>query len=176
MLLSAVEAAGAPPDATVSLTLSDDAELAMLNAAHMGKSGPTDVLSFPLAATGPLPRASRAGPGSAHGRSMGSRCRRASRLHLGDVIVSVERAIEQASSGAGGQTSDVRWAPADELRLLITHGGLHICGWDHADAEEEGAMRALERADRRRLAAVATASAGLGRRRGVARAGCPRAG
>jgi len=39
----------------------------------------------------------------------------------------------------------VRWSPADELRLLITHGGLHLCGWDHARPEEEAAMRALER-------------------------------
>ena len=33
---------------------------------------------------------------------------------------------------AGGQTGDVRWDAADELRLLVTHGVLHICGWDHA--------------------------------------------
>ena len=32
----------------------------------------------------------------------------------------------------------------DELRLLAIHGTLHICGWDHADPEEEAAMRALE--------------------------------
>ena len=38
----------------------------------------------------------------------------------------------------------MRWAPADELRLLITHGGLHLCGWDHAQPEEEAAMRTLE--------------------------------
>jgi len=36
--------------------------------------------------------------------------------------------------------------PADELRLLLVHGVLHLCGWDHADAAEEAAMRALERA------------------------------
>lgn len=143
VLISAVDVAGAPSDATVSLILSDDAELAMLNEAHMGKSGPTDVLSFPLMPPGLFPehpgldQAGRAEvddfplpPGEA--------------IHLGDIIVSVERAIEQANAGTGGQTSDVRWAPADELRLLITHGGLHLCGWDHADPVEEAAMRALE--------------------------------
>jgi probable rRNA maturation factor len=67
------------------------------------------------------------------------------RTHLGDVVVSVERAVEQADQGRGGQTGDVRWQPADELRLLVTHGVLHICGWDHADPVEEAAMRALEK-------------------------------
>jgi probable rRNA maturation factor len=26
----------------------------------------------------------------------------------------------------------------------VTHGALHICGWDHADPDEEREMRALE--------------------------------
>jgi probable rRNA maturation factor len=144
VLAAAVIAAGAPDGATVALTLSDDGELAALNAEHMGKEGPTDVLSFPLlppsafpAHPGQDPAAREAvdtfpvPPGEAP--------------HLGDVIVSVERAIEQAQAGVGGQTSDVRWAPSDELRLLITHGGLHLCGWDHAEPTEEAAMRTLER-------------------------------
>ena len=66
-------------------------------------------------------------------------------VDLGDIIVSVERAVEQASAGRGGQTGDLVWEPSDELRLLVTHGALHLCGWDHADPEEETAMRALER-------------------------------
>jgi rRNA maturation RNase YbeY len=66
------------------------------------------------------------------------------RVHLGDIVLSVERAAEQAEAGRGGQTGDVRWSVADELRLLVTHGALHICGWDHADPAEEREMRALE--------------------------------
>jgi probable rRNA maturation factor len=66
------------------------------------------------------------------------------RVHLGDIVLSVERATEQAAAGRGGQTGDVRWSAADELRLLVAHGALHICGWDHADPTEEAAMRALE--------------------------------
>jgi rRNA maturation RNase YbeY len=58
--------------------------------------------------------------------------------------VSVERAAEQAVSGRGGQTGDVRWSAADELRLLVTHGTLHLCGWDHAAPADEAAMRRLE--------------------------------
>jgi rRNA maturation RNase YbeY len=56
----------------------------------------------------------------------------------------VERAIEQAEAGRGGNTGDVRWSPADELRLLVTHGALHIRGWDHAEPVDEAEMRALE--------------------------------
>jgi len=135
-IAAALDAVGAPGPASVGLILSDDAELARLNAAHMGASGPTDVLSFPLlppeafAPGGPPPDVPRP-PGS--------------RLHLGDIVVSVERASDQAAAGRGGQTGDVRWSAADELRLLATHGALHLCGRDHAVPEDEAAMRALER-------------------------------
>jgi rRNA maturation RNase YbeY len=61
------------------------------------------------------------------------------------MAISVQRAIEQAEAGQGGQTGDVRWSPADELRLLVIHGVLHLCGWDHVAPAEEAAMRALER-------------------------------
>jgi len=68
------------------------------------------------------------------------------RAHLGDVIVSVERAITQAYDGRGGQAGDIICTPAEELLLLAVHGTLHICGWDHAEPVEEAAMRSLERA------------------------------
>jgi probable rRNA maturation factor len=136
---AALDAAAAadrvPSPASIGLILADDAELAALNREHMGKAGPTDVLSFPLFDPAfPLP------PGR--------------RPHLGDIVVSVERATEQAIEGRGGQTNDVAWSPADEMRLLVTHGALHICGWDHAEPEEEAAMRGLEQ----RLLGTATGS------------------
>src|SRR5947209_6114960 len=61
------------------------------------------------------------------------------------VAAALEPAIEQAEAGRGGQTGDVRWSAADELRLLVTHGTLHLCGRDHATPDEEASMRALER-------------------------------
>jgi probable rRNA maturation factor len=64
---------------------------------------------------------------------------------VGDIVISVERAISQAEAGRGGQTGDVAWSAADELRLLLVHGALHLCGWDHAEPAEEAAMRAMER-------------------------------
>lgn len=143
VLSAALEAAGAPADATVTLTLSDDAELARLNETHLGKAGPTDVLSFPLLPPSAFPAHPGQDP-AAREAADDFPLPPGEGAHLGDIVVSVERAIEQAESGAGGQTSDVRWAPPDELRLLITHGALHLCGWDHAEREEEAAMRALE--------------------------------
>jgi probable rRNA maturation factor len=141
-MATALEAAGAPAPASIGLILTGDAELADLNVTHLGKGGPTDVLSFPLLPPAAFPshpgqrRDAKSTPAFAlpPGR----------RPHLGDIVVSVERAIEQAESGRGGHTGDVRWSGADELRLLVTHGTLHLCGWDHAEPNEEMAMRALE--------------------------------
>ncbi len=140
---AAAEAAEAPGPASIGLILSDDVELTDLNRDHLGKTGPTDVLSFPLLP----PEAFPPHPGATQRRT-GTRLDfphpPGQRLHLGDIVISVERAIDQAEAGRGGQTGDVRWSAADELRLLATHGVLHLCGWDHADPVEEAAMRALE--------------------------------
>jgi probable rRNA maturation factor len=146
-IAAALEAAGSPKPASIGLILSDDAELASLNADHMGKAGATDVLSFPLLPPSAFPghpgkpadATDDGGPGAGFALPPGAR------PHLGDIVVSVERAIDQAGGGRGGQTGDVRWGAGDELRLLVTHGALHVCGWDHAEPEEEAAMRALER-------------------------------
>jgi len=156
VLRAALLAGGAPEPAAVGLVLADDAELARLNVAHMGHGGPTDVLSFPLLPPeaypphegGPArspatpraarPDASRPDAGPAFLLPPGAR------LHVGDIVISVERAVEQAEAGRGGQAGNLRWSPADELRLLVVHGALHLCGWDHAQPAEGAAMRALE--------------------------------
>ncbi|MHB8398982.1 MAG: rRNA maturation RNase YbeY [Candidatus Limnocylindrales bacterium] len=145
-IAAALDVVAAPGPSSIGLILSTDAELASLNAAHLGHVGPTDVLSFPLLPPAAFPP---------HEGEPAERRRGAAvdpfplpprrRPHLGDIVVSIERAIEQATEGRGGQTSDVRWSSADEVRLLAIHGTLHICGWDHAKPAEERAMRALER-------------------------------
>ncbi len=134
-IATALDATQAPSPASIGLVLADDGELATLNETHMGHPGPTDVLSFPL-----LPPSAFAAGAPPPDMPRPPR----SRLHLGDIVVSVERAIEQAAGGRGGQTGDVAWSAADELRLLVTHGALHVCGWDHATPAEEASMRALE--------------------------------
>ena len=87
------------------MRLTGDAELRDLNARFLGNDAPTDVLAFPA----------------------GERAR------VGDVAISVERAIAQAADGAS------------ELRLLAVHGLLHCLGHDHALPEPAAAMTAATR-------------------------------
>lgn len=144
---AASTAAGAPTPATVGLILSDDVELARLNRRHLGERGPTDVLSFPLLppeafrreVDAPVAASPREGSGIEFRLPPGAR------VSLGDVVVSVGRAIAQARAGRGGQDGETAWDARDELVLLVVHGTLHLCGWDHADPAEGEAMRTLER-------------------------------
>lgn len=144
-IAAAASAAGAPAPAVIGLILADDRELARLNRTAMGHRGPTDVLSFPLLpgdAYPPHPGAARS-PASVDPAAFV--LPPGSRRWLGEIVVSVPRAAAQAAQGRGGQDGRQRWTTADELRLLVTHGTLHLCGWDHADPVEGAAMRALER-------------------------------
>jgi probable rRNA maturation factor len=93
----ALDAAGAPTPASIGLILSDDRELAELNAAHMGADGPTDVLSFPLLRPDAFPP-HEAGP-SRPATDPAPRLVRRRPPAPGDIVVSVERAIEQVAAG-----------------------------------------------------------------------------
>ena len=136
-------ASTAPLPGSVTIVLTNDEELAELNREHLGHEGPTDVLSFPMLPPEAFSRS--VGVGAERSGERRSEPGSRGRTHIGDIAISVERAIEQASEGRGGQTGDVQWSAADELRLLVTHGTLHLCGWDHAEPAEEAEMRAVER-------------------------------
>jgi len=118
-LLAAVLAAeGATVEAECSLSLVDPDEIATLKSEHLdGDGAATDVLSFPIDGTDD--------PGD--GQWM-----------VGDVVLCPSVAVAQASEHAG--------TPADELALLVVHGGLHLSGWDHAEPNERTQMWARERA------------------------------
>jgi probable rRNA maturation factor len=134
----ALTAASAPSPASLAIVLSDDSELAELNVQHMGHEGPTDVLSFPMLPASEFPAHAGQDPDTRHGPPTRFVSPASRRPHLGDIAVSVERAIAQAH--------DQGWSAADELRQLVVHGVLHVCGWDHALTVERDAMRALESA------------------------------
>ncbi len=69
------------------------------------------------------------------------------RPHLGDIAISVPQAARQARRA--------NWRLHEEISLLVTHGFLHLLGYDHET--DGGTMRSLEeglldRAARVRLA------------------------
>ncbi|MBA3779994.1 MAG: rRNA maturation RNase YbeY [Chloroflexi bacterium] len=148
----ALSAAGAPSPASIGLVLTGDLELSSLNQKHMGHDGPTDVISFPLLPPSAYPphvgQDQAVSPGAVTGEQASSVSfvlPPGRRPHIGDVVISVERAIDQATTGRGGHTGCEQWSAANELRLLVIHGVLHLCGWDHVRPAEGAAMRALER-------------------------------
>jgi probable rRNA maturation factor len=124
-LLAAVLAEeGARPPAEASLTLVDPDVMAELKAEHFGVREPTDVLSFPIDGVDAVEDTDDAAvPGPAR--------------IIGDVVVCPEVAAAQAPGHAG--------TVEDELALLVVHGALHLCGWDHDVPERTGAMWARER-------------------------------
>lgn len=110
---------GAPPRAAVDVSLVDDEEIRALNRDYRGVDAPTDVLSFALNEVEDAP--GDVGP---------------ARRLLGDVVVSLQRAVEQAA--------EYGHSLAREVCFLAVHGTLHLLGYDHQLPEQERRMRALE--------------------------------
>ncbi|TMB48509.1 MAG: rRNA maturation RNase YbeY, partial [Chloroflexi bacterium] len=54
----------------------------------------------------------------------------------GDVVIDVDQAVRQAADGG--------WSVIEEIVLLAIHGTLHLLGHDHAELDEEEAMRGVE--------------------------------
>lgn len=100
----------------ISITLVDAARMAELNAAHMGKAGPTDVLSFPIDGLRP--------PGEPEGGPP---------WLIGEVVLCPEVAAQQATGSL-----------EEELDLLVAHGVLHLLGYDHDTESGAEQMRARE--------------------------------
>lgn len=134
LAVNALRAEGVRGGCELSLFFVDEPTIADLNAEHMGKTGPTDVLSFPLD-----------GVEVADSQGPGALTRGPARPHpdhddmptlLGDVLVCPSVAIRQAPDHAG--TVD------DEIALLVVHGILHVLGFDHAVEEDAVRMRQRE--------------------------------
>ena len=108
------------PAETESVTVAfvSDRTMGELNRMWRHKSGTTDVLSFPAITDIPGEEAT-----------------------LGDIVISIDRAAEQAR--------DNGLAIESEIEQLILHGLLHLCGYDHET--DDGEMDRLEIKLRRRL-------------------------
>jgi probable rRNA maturation factor len=100
----------------ISLTIvfQEDELLRRMNKQFLEIDAPTDVLSFPADYKDPETQEN----------------------YLGDVLISVPRAIEQAS--AGNHTVE------DELQLLVVHGVLHLLGYDHIEETDKERMQAAQ--------------------------------
>lgn len=108
-------------EAEVGVILVDNEYIQDLNLKYRGIDQPTDVLSFAMneeVAEGPSYEA------------------QGEPILLGDIYLSVERALEQAESYGHSF--------ARELCYLGTHGLLHLLGYDHQTPEETETMRAEE--------------------------------
>lgn len=117
----------------VSLLFVDEEAMARLNEQFLGKSGPTDVLSFPIeedpGPTGRSPDFGGTGPGTS--------VEAGALTLLGDVVICPVVAARNA--GEHGVALD------DEVALLVVHGLLHLLGMDHEEDAEAERMEALER-------------------------------
>ena len=94
----------------ITVLLADNPRLRELNREYLGIDAPTDVLSFPASETDPET--------GAH--------------YLGDILISIPRAEEQAQSAGHALEA--------EVQLLVVHGVLHLLGYDHAEAKEKTKM------------------------------------
>jgi probable rRNA maturation factor len=103
-------------DTPVDLILVDDEFMLSLNRKFTGRNKTTDVLSF----------------GMREGKSESVEY-----PNLGDIYVSLDQA--QRQSEEYGITFE------EELRLLVTHGLLHLLGYDHQNKNQTSVMRKKEK-------------------------------
>ncbi len=112
-----------PRDAEISLLFTDDERIHELNRRYRQVDRPTDVLSFALMeAEDEDPQGSDPEVPPV----------------LGDIVISLERAVAQAGEFGHSLTREVVY--------LTVHGALHLVGYDHGSGEERRRMREMEEA------------------------------
>ena len=104
----------------ISVRLTSDEEVRVLNDQWLGKDKPTNVLSFPMVDHAEFRRANAAGP----------------ELLLGDIIL--------ARGICGTEATEKGVSLQDHAAHLLVHGTLHLLGYDHVDCDEAEDMEARE--------------------------------
>ena len=102
----------------LSLLLTDNKNIQVINREYRDKDAPTDVISFAYHETDDF----NIGPFDT----------------LGDIIISLERVDEQSS--------EYNHSFEREFYYVLTHGILHILGYDHIEEEDKKVMREREEA------------------------------
>lgn len=113
-----LEGEGCPEPCEVSVSFVDADEIHRLNLEYRGIDRPTDVLSFNIDDPDEVEDGEP--------------------FMVGDLII-CPSVVEKQAPEFGND-------PADEMRLLLSHGCLHLMGYDHEDAQEAEEMEGLERA------------------------------
>lgn len=98
----------------LTLRLTNDEEMHQMNLTYRGIDSSTDVLAFSQDYVDPD----------------------TNRRYLGDIIISVDRASDQASENHHSIT--------EECGFLAIHGTLHLLGYDHYEPKEKAIMWALQ--------------------------------
>lgn len=99
----------------IALLLTDNENIHVINRDYRGKDSPTDVISFAyLESDGDI------GPYNT----------------LGDIVISLEKVEEQAKN--------YNHSFRREFFYVLTHGILHLLGYDHIDESEQSEMRKKE--------------------------------
>jgi probable rRNA maturation factor len=123
------------PAGAITVALVTDLEMRRWNRAFRGKNRPTDVLSFPVNDSPQRKTGTRRGLQTAS---------RSAEFYLGDVAIAP--AVARANARRFGRTF------AEEMRILILHGLLHLMGYDHET--DQGQMDRREGRLRRELGLV----------------------
>lgn len=111
--------------AEISVTFVDNEQIAELNAQYRNKSQPTDVLSFPLGENNVYDRNPETGA-----------------VLLGDIVISLERAVEQAKLYGHSLQR--------EVAFLTVHSMFHLLGYDH----EGGGLEAVRMREKEEAALI----------------------
>ena len=111
-VIAALDYEGYENDCEISITLTDNKGIHAINKQFRNIDAPTDVLSFPL-----VEYEESEEPPVDDGNM------------LGDIIISLERAEEQANEF--GHSFE------REVAFLTVHSMLHLLGYDHVNSEEE---------------------------------------
>ncbi len=113
---------GKPENSEVSVSFVDDEEIAALNEEYRGKVGPTDVLSFECDNLDDEFACPEGFEDDIY--------------QLGDIVIAVDVAERQ--------TKEFGTTFEEEVSLLLVHGLLHLCGYDHIEDDEAEVMEARE--------------------------------
>lgn len=121
-VVASLEYEGFGADTELSVTFTDNLGIQAINSQFRGIDKPTDVLSFPLTDYESVDFPVADEPASS----------------LGDIVISLERADEQAREF--GHSFE------REVAFLTVHSMLHLLGYDHVNSDEEDAeMRRRQR-------------------------------